>query len=214
MTSHTTNLLELKKTLKSYGFKKASAAVATLSDFAKDNREVESISDDQYIAYVNQIQEEGAKILDAIRNTEDLIDYKDSFIFIYLQLLIRGEKVFHACGVGRRLVGISITGDIYPCHRFVGNEKFHLGNVKTTSPNSERQAYSKSFTKDHPVCSSCWAKYQCGGGGCIQDNEVTMSDVNNINTMHCTTLKMNLKEAIFIISELTPEERKYLFKAL
>ncbi|HBB61008.1 MAG TPA: thioether cross-link-forming SCIFF peptide maturase, partial [Lachnospiraceae bacterium] len=56
-------------------------------------------------------------------------------------------------------------GDLYPCHQFVGNEKFLLGNVKDgvirkdlVEEFKEVNVYSK------PECSQCFARFYCSGG--------------------------------------------------
>lgn len=210
ITNHTTNLDEIKVKLLEMGFARANATVATLSDFAISSREVSKVDGEQEFNILASYEKEADQIYSAILERSIAPALQQSPIFRYITQLKTKEKAFHSCGVGRKMVGISITGDVYPCHRFVGEEKFKLGNVNDFDSNS-RSFYSKSFIETNPVCSKCWAKYQCGGGGCIQDNEVMMGGVNNVNVRHCTELKHNLKLAIDIFNKLTIEDKEFLF---
>lgn len=210
ITNHTTDLNVIRKKLLEMGFNKANATVATLSEYALTNRAVNKVEGEQIYNIMDAHEGEADELLEAIRNRHLPADLKGSKIMRYLTQLRKKNKNYHPCGVGRRMVGISITGDVYPCHRFVGVDKFKLGNVSDFKTEN-RAHYSKSYTQSHPVCSKCWAKYQCGGGGCIQDNEVMMGDVNKINTRHCSELKHEVKLAIHIYNSLDPEDKKFLF---
>lgn len=211
VTNHTTDLKILKSKLKDMGFRRANATVATVSDYANENRGVLSINlEDERMKEVYESENiEAEEILNAIKNKKSLSEYGTSKIMQFIDQLKTKNKSRFACGVGRKMVGVAINGDVYPCHRFVGEEKFKLGNVSDFDSKS-RAKYSQSYTDSHPVCSKCWAKYQCGGGGCIQDNEVMKGDVNNINVRHCSELKYQLKHAINIYSTLDEEDIKFL----
>jgi uncharacterized protein len=211
ITNHTTDLSDIKQKLLDMGFNKANATVATLSDHALSNRSVSKVEGDQLQHIQRAYEKEAVEILAAIRKRDLPRSLNDSKIMNYLRQMKSKHKNYHPCGVGRKMVGISITGDVYPCHRFVGDDKFKLGNVKDFQTES-RAMYSKSYTQSHPVCSRCWAKYQCGGGGCIQDNEVMMGSVNNINTRHCSELKHQVKLAIDIYNQLDVEDRNFVFQ--
>lgn len=212
VTNHTSDLKYLKKSLKDIGFRSANATVATVSDFANDNRGVSTISlEDEMMRDVFEADNiESKEILSSIKERKNLSEFRTSKIFNFIFLLKEKRKSKFACGVGRKMVGVAINGDVYPCHRFVGDDKFKLGNVKDFD-SSSRAKYSESYVDNHPVCSKCWAKYQCGGGGCIQDNEVMKGDVNNINIRHCSELKHQLKHSINIYNSLDEEDFKFLF---
>jgi uncharacterized protein len=212
ITNHTTDLKGIRDKLLDMGFHKANATVATLSDYALENREVNKV-EGQQIYNINQAYEQEAdELYDAIKQRHISKALRESKVMRFLTQLKAKNKSYHPCGVGRKMVGIAITGDVYPCHRFVGVDKFKLGNVKDFDTESRAQ-YSTSYTQSHPVCSRCWAKYQCGGGGCIQDNEVMMGKVDKVNTRHCSELKHQVKLAIDLYNKLNTEERNFLFQS-
>jgi len=75
------------------------------------------------------------------------------------------KKRITGCGAGSEYVAVTPDGDIYPCHQFVGEEKYKMGSVLTDAFDTNMQ---KDFlncnilTKD--ACKACWAKYFCSGG--------------------------------------------------
>ncbi|MCB0743230.1 MAG: 4Fe-4S cluster-binding domain-containing protein, partial [Ignavibacteriae bacterium] len=212
VTNHTTDLKHLKNELKRYGFKRAAATVATVSEYANKERGVKSINihDEEMQKIFESEDFEALNILNAIKERKNISEFSNSKIFSFLFQLKKKNKKTSFCGAGRKMVGISINGDVYPCHRFVGEAKFKLGNISDFDSDT-RKKYSDSYTQKHPVCSKCWAKYHCGGAGCIQDNEVMMGDVNNINTRHCTQLKHQLKHAINIFSKMDEDDMNHTF---
>jgi len=212
VTNHSHDLTDLKKRLKSMGFRYAGATVATLSEFAVENRPVTNIDEQQKFNLLLESDNEATELLKAIKNRDTIYlkDLSDSKVLSHVKELHFKQKSYFSCGVGRGLLAISITGDIYPCHRFVGNDDFKMGNIKNYDSSSASK-YEESYTQKHPVCSNCWAKFHCGGAGCIHDNYVTMGGVNNINTDHCTRLKNDLKNAVYIFSELDKTDREFLF---
>lgn len=75
------------------------------------------------------------------------------------------------CGAGVEYVAVAPNGDIYPCHQFVGDSRFLLGNVLVKDEEGNvplesgiRNEFASCniFTKEK--CSNCWAKYYCSGG--------------------------------------------------
>jgi len=67
------------------------------------------------------------------------------------------------CGVGRGCTTVGIDGKLYPCHRYVGMEKYVLGHV-STGINRERFAdYLRGYFETKTKCEECWAINICGG---------------------------------------------------
>ena len=69
------------------------------------------------------------------------------------------------CGAGTEYLAVTPWGDLYPCHQFVGEESFKMGDVEqgVTRPEIGDQFRSVNlYTK--PSCRECFAKFYCGGG--------------------------------------------------
>ncbi len=212
ITNYSDGVEDLKKKLLDLGFKRAHVTPATVSEFASTNRGIKKVDDYHYETMMANIEKEATEILEGVRNRSNLSAFIGNTLVVHINSIISKQKKMHPCGVGRSMMGISITGELYPCHRFVGNEKFNLGHIDNFDVNN-RATYVENYTESHPVCSKCWAKYQCGGRGCIHDNEVMMGDVNNINIKHCTILKFALKHAIHIYNNMNDGDRKFFISS-
>ena len=116
--------------------------------------------------HLDQILDEYEKLSkDYLRIREDDPD----FLFFHYMIDLSGGPCAYkksiGCGAGSEYVAVTPTGEIYPCHQFVGEEDFLLGNVDEGIVNKELQKKfheADVFHKDG--CSECWAKYFCSGG--------------------------------------------------
>jgi len=87
------------------------------------------------------------------------------FDHVMQRLAMQGASVtsWYPCTAGRSSVGVHQNGDVYPCHHFFEEDGFKIGNVMDGLPSkADRRPYFKRVDKREP-CSSCWAKYLCGG---------------------------------------------------
>ena len=111
--------------------------------------------------------------LDAVKAEYDklakeLVDKPEINFFHFFVDLQQGPcviKRMRGCGAGSEYVAITPEGDIYPCHQFVGNDDFKMGNVHDGSFDtqiSDTFAGLNIYTK--PACQTCWAKFYCSGG--------------------------------------------------
>lgn len=75
------------------------------------------------------------------------------------------NKRLTGCGAGTEYLSVSPSGDIYPCHQFVGKKEFVLGNVfDGIKSQNIREEFSNISIMSKPKCLDCFAKYYCGGG--------------------------------------------------
>ncbi|MDX6682064.1 MAG: uncharacterized protein QOG94_2103 [Solirubrobacteraceae bacterium] len=82
-----------------------------------------------------------------------------------LREIHRGTHRPYPCGAGAGYLGVSASGELAACHRFVGDEDGALGDV-LGGVDRDRQArwlHDRHVHRQEP-CSSCWARYMCGGG--------------------------------------------------
>lgn len=74
-------------------------------------------------------------------------------------------KRLSGCGAGHEYMAVSPEGDLYPCHQFVGREKYRVGNVTDGIIDFD---IVKQFRNAHiynkEKCGCCWARFHCGGG--------------------------------------------------
>ena len=74
-------------------------------------------------------------------------------------------KRISGCGSGTEYMAVTPWGDLYPCHQFVGEEKFKLGDIWTGVTNHEIQdQFAACNVYARPECRDCWARLYCSGG--------------------------------------------------
>jgi len=107
-------------------------------------------------------------------------------------------KRLRGCSCGNEYVAITPDADIYPCHQFVGQEQFKMGNLGDKTFNNEIKDYfSKSHIYSKPECLNCWAKFYCSGG-CNANNFYSTGDIHSVNRLSCELQKKRLECAIMI----------------
>ena len=105
-------------------------------------------------------------------------------------------KRLRGCGAGCEYVAITPEGDIYPCHQFVGNEEYKLGNLYEDTFNmdlSHRFGELNVYTR--PDCQQCWARFYCSGG-CSASNLLVNGDIKIPNRFGCDMQRKRLECAI------------------
>jgi len=128
------------------------------------------------------------------------------FNFFHFQLEIENgpciSKRLKGCGAGDEYLAITPEGDIYPCHQFVGNEKFLVGNVNDGILNAEIRGLFKGsniFTKEK--CKECWCKFYCSGG-CAANAWFCNNDVNIPYELGCILQKKRVECALVVKASL------------
>ncbi len=102
------------------------------------------------------------------------------------------------CGSGHEYLAVTPEGDIYPCHQFVGDEDFIMGNVNEGILNSDIQNTFKSsniYTKEE--CMKCWARFYCSGG-CAANAYQFNKDINIPYNIGCELQKKRVECALWI----------------
>lgn len=214
ITNHSKDLLFYRDNLKQIGFKNSFVEAVTLSDFSKENYNVNDLTSDQRKQLLEYDKKEIEAFAKAIKSRDDLSDFMGSKYIIYLKQLLNKKKNSQYCGVSRSMRGIAVNGDIYPCHRFVGDNDFKLGNVNLKDENKAKEKYDIDFINEHPQCKSCFAKHYCGGGGCIHNNYVKNGSITELDQEHCIKMHHKIKTLFSFYSSLNLEDRKYLAKKL
>ena len=74
-------------------------------------------------------------------------------------------KRISGCGSGTEYMAVTPWGDLYPCHQFVGEEKYRLGDIWTGVTNREAQGeFAACNVYAREECRDCWARLYCSGG--------------------------------------------------
>ena len=107
-------------------------------------------------------------------------------------------KRISGCGSGTEYMAVTPWGDLYPCHQFVGEERFRLGNVwdGVTSPDVQ-QEFAACNVYTRPECKDCWAKLYCSGG-CAANAYHSTGSVNGVYTYGCELFRKRMECAIML----------------
>ena len=117
------------------------------------------------------------------------------------------SKRYFPCGAGLGLTGISCSGDVYLCHRFVGMNAYKLGNV--FDKHIDRDAYQKSPIAFVPECSDCLARHYCAGS-CRYDNAASTGSVFKPPEEMCRLRRREFELSAYLSSRLDEADRAFL----
>ena len=192
--------------LSKLGFKKVNWAEAIFSSESSMQEQFKLTSDDY-----NEILEYFDYLADTTIVAIKKREYpSDTRLIPHIIRLHNKTKRYFFCGVGRGIVGISIDGDIYPCHRFVGNDDYKIGNVKLENALEYKSTLNLGVKNN--ICSACWARYFCGGG-CVHEYTYSANSEQNIPSEEgCNLIKKSVESAIFVYNSLSSEDKEFLFK--
>ena len=108
------------------------------------------------------------------------------------------NKRLTGCGAGTEYLAVSPTGDIYPCHQFVGKDEFKLGNVDIgIEKQNIRENFSELCVLNKPHCKNCFAKYNCSGG-CTANSFNFTGTLDGQYEVGCLLAKKRLECALAI----------------
>jgi uncharacterized protein len=117
-------------------------------------------------------------------------------------------KRLSGCGSGTEYLAITPWGDIYPCHQFVGNEDFLMGNVDEGILRTDIQDEFKTcnvYAKEK--CKECFAKFYCSGG-CAANAYNFEGDINGTYEAGCELQRKRIECAIMIKAALAEWEEE------
>ena len=107
-------------------------------------------------------------------------------------------KRITGCGSGTEYMAVTPWGELYPCHQFVGDEKYSLGNiwdgVKNTAVQDEFRGCN-SYSR--PECRDCWAKLYCSGG-CAANSYHATGSIGGIYKYGCELFKKRIEGAVMM----------------
>lgn len=107
-------------------------------------------------------------------------------------------KRVSGCGSGTEYMAVTPWGDLYPCHQFVGEEKFKLGDIYNGVTNDElREQFRKCNVYSKSECADCWAKLYCSGA-CAANAYHASGDINGVYPSGCELFKKRIECAIMI----------------
>ncbi|MBQ7322256.1 MAG: thioether cross-link-forming SCIFF peptide maturase [Clostridia bacterium] len=145
-------------------------------------------------------------VLDQYEKLAELMLQRDKegkpFTFYHYMIDLTGGpciyKRISGCGSGTEYMAVTPWGDLYPCHQFVGEEKFKLGNIWDGVTNKETQCeFANCNVYARPECADCWAKLYCSGG-CAANAYHSTGSVTGVYKYGCELFRKRMECAIMV----------------
>ncbi len=107
-------------------------------------------------------------------------------------------KRISGCGSGTEYMAVTPWGDLYPCHQFVGEERFKLGNIwdGVTNPTVQSE-FAACNVYAHPECRDCWARLYCSGG-CAANAYHATGSITGVYEYGCKLFRKRMECAIML----------------
>ena len=107
-------------------------------------------------------------------------------------------KRVSGCGSGTEYMAVTPWGDLYPCHQFVGEEKFKLGDIwKGVENHAVQQEFADCNVYSREECRSCWARLYCSGG-CAANAYHATGKITGVYKNGCELFKKRMECAIML----------------
>lgn len=124
------------------------------------------------------------------------------FTFYHYMIDLTGGPCIYkrvaGCGSGTEYLAVTPWGELYPCHQFVGDEKYSMGNIYdgvTNTAMREKFASCNAYTR--PGCADCWAKLYCAGG-CAANAYHATGDISGVYEYGCDLFKKRIECALAV----------------
>lgn len=122
------------------------------------------------------------------------------FTFYHYMIDLQGGpciyKRISGCGSGTEYMAVTPWGDLYPCHQFVGDDKYLLGNIFDGVKNTAIQdEFMECNVYSRQECRDCWARLYCSGG-CAANAYHATGSVKGVYKYGCELFKKRMECAI------------------
>ena len=107
-------------------------------------------------------------------------------------------KRISGCGSGTEYMAVTPWGDLYPCHQFVGDDKYLLGNIYDGVTNTCAQCeFAECNVYARKECRDCWARLYCSGG-CAANAYHATGSIKGVYEKGCELFKKRMECAIML----------------
>ncbi len=126
----------------------------------------------------------------------------EGFNFFHFMIDLEGgpcvAKRLSGCGSGTEYLAVTPWGDLYPCHQFVGNEDFLMGNVEEGVLRTDiRDEFKGCNVYAKEKCRKCFAKFYCSGG-CAANAYNFHGNINEAYDVGCELERKRVECAIML----------------
>ena len=133
-----------------------------------------------------------------------------AFHFFHFMIDLEGgpcaAKRLSGCGSGTEYLAVTPWGDLYPCHQFVGQEEFRMGNVFDGVENTAvRDEFKLCNVYAKEECKNCFARFYCSGG-CAANAYHLSGSINGVYDIGCQLQRKRVECAIMLKTAMAEEK--------
>lgn len=115
-------------------------------------------------------------------------------------------KRISGCGAGTEYFAVTPTGELYPCHQFVSDKSFKMGDIWNGIDNLKRlDEFKLTNVYARKECADCWAKLYCSGG-CAANAYHATGSIHGVYKQGCELFKKRIECAIAMQAAMEEEE--------
>ena len=124
------------------------------------------------------------------------------FVFYHYMLDLKNGPCIYkritGCGSGTEYMAVTPWGELFPCHQFVGDPKYSLGNIWDGVTNTAVVDQFRSCNAySRPECNECWARLYCSGG-CAANSYHSTGSIEGVYKYGCELFKKRIECAIMM----------------
>jgi uncharacterized protein len=117
-------------------------------------------------------------------------------------------KRLSGCGAGNEYLAVSPKGELYPCHQFMENKEYLMGDIhEGVTNNNLKKTFLNAHALNKESCRKCWARFYCSGG-CHANAHNFNRDLLKPYQLGCELQKVRLECAIYLKVKVWEEETK------
>ena len=151
-------------------------------------------------------EEDKAVVMEQYEKLAELMLQRDKdgkpFTFYHYMIDLKGGpciyKRISGCGSGTEYMAVTPWGDLYPCHQFVGEEKFKLGDIwNGVSNHAIQEEFASCNVYARQECRDCWARLYCSGG-CAANAYHATGSVRGVYQQGCDLFRKRIECAVMV----------------
>ena len=134
------------------------------------------------------------------------------FTFFHFMIDLTGgpcvAKRLSGCGSGTEYLAVTPWGDLYPCHQFVGEDDFAVGNVFDGVTRQDIVSeFKKTSVYSKEDCRECFARFYCSGG-CSANSHKLNGTINGTYDVGCRLERKRVECALMVKAALADQSEE------
>jgi uncharacterized protein len=148
---------------------------------------------------VERLRREYRAVADKLIRGEDAASLQQyAGLSSIIQGVVSKTRRQRGCQAGTSLFAVHPEGHVYPCHRFVNDSRFCIGNVLDGFRFEAQPRFLQATVFNREPCASCWARYLCGGA-CYNVCSESSDDILKPPEFYCQNMTIKAAEAVRVV---------------